>query len=112
MEAPLVSELLEIIYRDGTSAVFSQPRLTVNLAGFLAHRQETAADDAYWLTETIGRSLLGRGNSGQAVPMHEFIKATHSVLERFDALAGLQYAARYRIVTNIREKSGRPRLKK
>lgn len=111
-EAPLLGELLEIIYQDGSSVAFSQPRLTVNLAAFLAHRRDTAANDAYWLSETIGRTLLGRGNSGQAVPMHEFIKIVHAVLERFDALAGLQYAARYRIVTNVRKDTGRPRLKK
>lgn len=110
-ESPLTNELLEVIYPDGTSASFSPPRLIVNLASYLAHRQTAAADDAYWLTETIGQTLLRRGNSGQAVPMHEFIKTVHSILERFDALAGLQYAARHRIVTNIR-KTGRPRLKK
>lgn len=112
LEAPLLSELLEVISPDGNSTPFSQPRLTVNLAGFLAHRQDTAANDAYWLSETIGRTLLERGNSGQAVPMHEFTKTVHAILERFDALAGLQYAARYRIVTNVRKDTGRPRLKK
>jgi transcriptional repressor NrdR len=111
-ETPLISELLEVIYANGDSAAFSTPRLTVSLAGFLAHRRETAADDAYWLSKTIGQTFLQRGNSGQAIPMHEFIKTVHSVLERFDALAGLQYAARYRIVTNIRKDTGRPRLKK
>lgn len=111
-EAPLTSELLEVIYVNGDSVSYSQPHLVVNLAGFLGHRQATAADDAYWLSETIGRTLLQRGNSGQAIPIHEFVKTVHSVVERFDALAGLQYAARYRIVTNIRKDTGRPRLNK
>lgn len=111
-ETPLISDLLEIISIEGDSVPFSAPRLIVNLAGILTHRPATAADDAYWLTDTVARILLARGNSGQAIPIHEFIKTVHTVLERFDALAGLQYAAKYRIVTNVRKDTGRPRIKK
>lgn len=111
-ETPLASELLEVIDVDGSSKPFSLPRLTVSLASLLAHRLETAPDDAYWLSETIYQTLVKRGNGGEAVPMHEFLRTAHQVVERFDALAGLQYAAKHRIITNIREKPGRPRLKK
>ena len=110
-EAPLANELLEVVYADGTSAPFSLPRLSINLFAFLAHHQERAADDAYWLSETIYRSLVKRGNSGQAIPVHELLRAIHEVLNRFDALAGLQFATKYRLVTNISKKPGRPRLK-
>lgn len=110
-EAPLANELLEVVYANGTSTAFSQPRLSINLYGFLAHHQEKAADEAYWLSETVYQSLVKRGNSGQAVPVHELLGATHEVLERFDALAGLQYATKYRLVTNISKRPGRPRLK-
>lgn len=88
------------------------PQLTVNLAGFLAHRTESVADDAYWLSETVYQALIKRGNGGEAVPMHELLNTVHQTLERFDALAGLQYAAKYRIITNIRKDTGRPRIKK
>ena len=109
-ETPLPSELLAVVYIDGSNVPFSLPRLSINLYSFLAHRPENAADEAYWLSETIYQSLIKRGNSGQAVPVHELVHAVHRVLERFDALAGLQYAAKYRIVTNTK-KTGRPRLK-
>lgn len=111
-ETPLASELLEVIRNDGTSTAFSIPRLTVNIAGFLSHRKGSVADDAYWLSETIYQTLIKRGNGGEAVPIHELLNTAHQTIERFDALAGLQYAAKYRIVTNIRKNTGRPRIKK
>lgn len=110
-EAPLADELLEIVYSDGTAARFSLPRLSINLHRFLTHHEEKAADEAYWLSETIYQALIKRGNSGQALPVHELLRAVHKVLERFDALAGLQYAAKYRLVTPVSKKPGRPRLK-
>ena len=111
-EAPLVGDALQIIYTDGSSEPFSLPRLTVSFAGLLTHHQEKAADEGYWLSQTVYQLLIERGNSGQAIPLHEFVTTAHKVLERFDALAGLQYAAKQRLITNTRKNPGRPRLRK
>lgn len=111
-EAPIASESLSIIYKDGDSVPFSLPRLTVSIASLLTHHQEKAPDEAYWLSETVYQLFMQRGNGGQAVTQHEFLSTVYEVLNRFDALAGLQYAAKYKIVTNIRRETGRPRLKK
>lgn len=110
-EAPVVGDALQIIYADGSTESFSLPRLTVNFAGVLAHHSEKAADESYWLAETVYQLLIERGNSGQAIPLHEFVTTAHKVLERFDALAGLQYAAKHRLVTNTRKSPGRPRFR-
>lgn len=112
LETPLTGESLHLIYKDGSSVPFSLPRLTVSLSSLLTHHHDKAPDEAHWLSETIYQTFIKRGNGGQAVPMHEFLVIVHEVLGRFDALAGLQYAAKYRIVTNIRKETGRPRLKK
>lgn len=109
-EAPLVGDALEIIYGDGSSESFSLPRLTVSFAGLLTHHKEKAADEGYWLSQTVYQILIERGNGGQAIPLHEFVTTAHKVLERFDALAGLQYAAQHGLVTNTRKSPGRPRL--
>ena len=110
-EAPLVGEALQIIYADGSSAPLSLPRLTVSLTGLLSHRGKKAADEGYWLSQTVYQLLIERGNGGQAIPLHEFVTTAHKVLERFDALAGLQYAAKYGLIKNTRKSPGRPRLK-
>lgn len=110
-EAPLTGDSLEIIYADGSTKPFSLPRLSLSLAGTLLHQKDSAADNAYWLGETVYQLFMKRGNGNQAIPIHECIATTHEVLERFDALAGLQYATRHQLITNTRKTPGRPRLK-
>ena len=87
----------------------SMPRLTVTLAGYLTHHGEDAADDAAWLATTIVHTLWA--NRQTSTTRQEFTSTVHTVLERYDAAAGLRYATEHNLIkTTAAPRRGRPRI--
>jgi hypothetical protein len=85
------------------------PRLIVTLASFLSHHGDEAADDAAWLATTIVHTLWA--NRQTSITRHEFSSTVHSVLERYDAAAGLRYATEHNLIkTTATPRRGRPRI--
>lgn len=102
-----VTDRLSVEASDGKKSSFSLPRLTVSLAGVMA-RHEHAADDAYWLAQTVAEQLYCMPVNLVSVSIISEI--AYAVLDRYDGTAAIQYGAQHGIVTaTSRRRTTRPR---
>lgn len=108
METVDITDQLSVASRDGRKSPFSLPRLTISLSNAMPHR-ENAADDAYWLAQTVAEQLYKMAT--QLVDASVVSEIAYAVLDHYDGTAAIQYGARHGIVTatprrrNIRRKT-------
>ena len=87
----------------GTQRPFRLGKIALSIAKSFQHDQQAAAYDSYELAQTIQTYLVVHYH--QPTPA-DISQATHTVLQRYDPVAALQYAARHGLVTSRRR--GRP----
>ncbi len=85
---------------------FSLGKLTISIYKALPVHEE-AADKSYELARTVEMQLLRKYDLRVPITKSAIAYETHSILKRFDAVAGLQYAAQHQLITSIRRR-GRP----
>lgn len=91
-------------------ANFSLPRLMLSTSACLMHRPyPSAADEAYWLSQTIAQQI--QASATDTIASQSLAEITYHALSNFDATAGIQYGARHGLVVNTAQRPprGRPR---
>lgn len=94
----------------GDMSDFSLPRLLLSIHQALTHRRHpAAADEAYWLAQTVAQSI--QATATDIIDAPALAEGTLATLSNFDATAGLQYGARHGLIKNTAQKPrrGRPR---
>ena len=92
---------------DRQDTTFNSGRLLLSVAAAFTHTPETIKLDALHLIRTIETELLVSMKSGQLLSTDLIVNTAYGVLKRYDELAGLQYAAQHKRITNLRRR-GRP----
>lgn len=95
METVDITDQLSVTSPAGQKSPFSIHRLTVSLAAVMAHRND-AADDAYWLAQTVAEQLYRMETS--SLDSAVVAEIAYTVLDRYDGTAAIQYGARHGIV--------------
>lgn len=103
-EAPSLSDNMAVHISPNKSAPFNTGRLVLSIAEAFPHAPDTAKEHSFALAKTVEDIL---STEAKLITPEEITAITHTVLKRFDELAGLQYAARHQLITSIR-KRGRP----
>lgn len=89
---------------------YSRARLTGSLVRSFAHiRDDSVYSTADALADTVERELIKSSYYG-SLSRDDLAAITHGILIRYDAVAGLQYAAHAGLVTNVKRR-GRPSIK-
>lgn len=96
METVDITDQLLVESPSGPKTSFSVPRLTVSLTSVMTHRGN-AADDAYWLAQTVAEQLYRMATD--LVSSSVISEIAYTVLDRYDGTAAIQYGARHGIVT-------------
>ena len=102
-----ITDQLSVEYPASQKTPFSIPRLTIDIANVMAHR-DNAADDAYWLAQTVAEQIYRV--STHSISAKVISEVTYAVLDRYDGTAAIQYGARHGIITApSRRRTTRPR---
>lgn len=105
-EKPAIS--LVVISQDGKKNNFSIGKLILSIARSFNHDDRLAASYSYDLANTIQDKLTLLQNEHTISPQY-IAKITYSILQNFDQIAALQYAAQHNLITPQRKKRrGRP----
>ena len=100
-------EQTEVYGKSRHKALFSLSKLTLSIAAAFPHDLDTAQRHSLSLAQTVEQLLL---RDVQQPSADDICAITHQVLQRFDALAALQYAARHELITPTRRR-GRPSVR-
>ena len=89
--------------QDGSTSPFNLGKLIISISRSFQHNEHAAAYDSYFLAQTVQERIIGQGKllSAQVIA-----QATHVVLQRYDPVAAIQYAAQHHLITSRRR--GRP----
>jgi hypothetical protein len=87
---------LQVLTETTSPAAFSFPKLMISLYEPLSHREQ-AADEAFHLATTVAQqaSLEALGNR---IKLETLKGIAYDVLCRYEAVAGLQYGLRHRVI--------------
>ena len=97
-----------IYHGDRETTPFSLSKLTLSIAAALAHSPKSRELHSLSLAQTVEQLLL---REVREPSVGDIIAITHQVLNRFDAVAGLQYAAQHGIISPTRTRRGRPSIR-
>lgn len=103
-ETPSLTDNMAVHIAPKKHTPFNIGRLTLSIAAAFTHAPHTAKEHSFALAKTVETILT---TEVKLITPEEIAAITHTVLKRFDELAGLQYAARHQLVTAVR-KRGRP----
>lgn len=93
-----------VLRHDGSQQPFNLGRLTISISRSFQHNQQAGQNDSYHLAQTVEQQLIMQ----VVQPSTDDITAiTHAVLQRFDPVAAVQYAAQHDLLTSQRRR-GRP----
>ena len=105
-EKPVID--LIVISQNGKKNNFSIGKLMLSIARSFNHDDRLAASYSYDLANTIQDKLTLLQNEHTISPQY-IAKITYSILQNFDQIAALQYAAQHNLITPQRKKRrGRP----
>ena len=86
---------IQITDDEGSTKPFNLGRLVISIANAFAHDPSQGREQAWWLAQTVETTLA----TEHPHPTSEEVAAVvHQVLERYDRLAAMQYAAKHRLV--------------
>lgn len=105
-ERPSLADNKPLGLPDGGKDTFNLGRLILSISAAFSHDRHAAQYESLWLAQTVEDSL---SVSEAPLTPEAISQTTHEVLERFDALAAVQYAARHHLITTVK-KRGRPTL--
>lgn len=86
---------------------FSLARLTLSLLEVLDYAGQTA-DDAYWLAQTVQTKVIKTVRPNQLLTSERIAEICHDVLQKYNQVAALAYAARHNLPVRPRRRPGRP----
>ncbi len=105
-ERPTLRDNRLVRLNNGSSEPFNPGKLLLSIAASFSHDKKAATYDSWWLTETVEEILATEVKN---ITSDDIAAVAHAVLDRYDKLAGIQYAAQQQLVTSVR-KRGRPSL--
>lgn len=103
-EQPTINDI-KVFNKDNQTSNFNIGKLTISIAKSFQHNPHAADFYSYDLALTIQNKLLGHLENLSA---NLIATITHEVLQRFDQIAALQYAAQHNLITSQRHHRGRP----
>ena len=80
------------VYHGRHHTPFNIGQLTISIAAAFQHRPEHGKQQAYWLARSVETWLA---TEHQHITTDDVEAATHQILQRYDNLAALQYAAQH-----------------
>lgn len=106
-ERPALHEEVQVINTRQEKSFFNTGRLYTDIVSCFEHASESRHDDTFWIARTIEDAVSTAGKL--AITTSELKNITYEVLTKFDPLAGVQYAARHHLVTELRKTRTRRR---
>lgn len=106
-ERPALAENKPIALVGGNTDIFNLGRLILSIAASFHHNEQAAKYDSLWLAQTVEEEL---SMDQDTLTPARIATTTYKTLRRFDELAGIQYAAKHRLISSVR-RPGRPSLK-
>jgi transcriptional repressor NrdR len=109
LERPSLTEGTQVHYVDGSVEPFNLGQLIISINQAFSHQPHEGIKYALWLAQTVETTL---STQHRGVLSAEDIEAvTHNVLEKFDKMAAIQYAAKQQLIVSASTKRrGRPSL--
>lgn len=104
IERPSLAENKSVSLSDGSTEAFNIGKLIISISSAFSHASEKAQYESLWLAQTVEDIL---STEYALITPEDITAVTHQTLKRFDPLAAMQYAARYRLITSTRRR-GRP----
>lgn len=103
-ERPSLADNKKITTSDNKFTTFNLGRLIISIAASFTHNPMDGKENALWLAQSIESILLldTRPLTSQVIS-----QTTYDVLKRYDELAAMQYAAKHRLISSVRQR-GRP----
>ena len=92
-----------VLTHDGSTTPFNLGKLIISISRSFQHDEHAAAYDSYFLAQTVQERIIGQSKKLSA---QVIAQATHVVLQRYDPVAAIQYAAQHHLITSRRR--GRP----
>ncbi len=92
-----------VLTHDGSTTPFNLGKLIISISRSFQHNKHTAAHDSYFLAQTAQEQII---KQGKPLSTQIIAQITHMILQRYDPVAALQYAAQHRLITSRRR--GRP----
>jgi len=108
LEAPSLTDTLEVYSLNGGKQYFNSGRLIISIAAAFTHRPDEGKMDALWLSRQVETFLATQKRT--SVSAEDLAAVVHATLRRYDEIAAMQYAVRHKLVTSIRKRRGRPSL--
>ncbi len=106
-ERPSLIDNKLVTLTNGKTEQFNLGKLVISISKAFSHSQDESKYDSLWLAQSVEDIL----STEVSVLTPEDIGAvTHTVLRRYDELAAIQYAAQHQLISQTRQKRGRPSL--
>lgn len=106
-ERPALHEEVQVINTQQKKSFFNAGRLYTDIVSCFEHTGGSRHDDAFWIARTVEDAV---GTAGKPLLTTQDLKqVTYEALTQFDPLAGVQYAARHHLVTELRKTRTRRR---
>lgn len=103
-EKPVIS--FTITSGKNTKTNFTIGKLIISIARSFQHDKHAADFYSHELATTVQEKLLLQGQ--HAISTQDIAQATYSILQNFDQMAALQYAAQHNLIASRQKKRGRP----
>lgn len=97
----------KVLTQNGKKVPFSKSKLCLSIANALEHDKAIRQYHSLDLAQTVEQLLLVEVREPSVA---DIAAMTHQVLKRLDELAALQYAAKHRLLVNIKRR-GRPSIR-
>lgn len=86
---------------------FSAARLTLSLLEVLDYATQSS-DDAYWLAQTVQTKIIETIRPKQRLTTEHIAEICFEILEKYNQVAALAYAARHNLPVRPKRRPGRP----
>lgn len=108
IERPSLAENTPVYLESGKSKAFNLGKLIISIARAFSHDPKAGEYQSLWLAQTVENTL---SSQHKVITPDDIAAITHQVLQRFDELAAVQYAARHQLIVSTKRRPGRPSLR-
>ena len=98
------AEAVSIRDEQGNSTPFNIGKLVISIGNCFQHDKNIADRYSYDLAITVREKIMHLTTPS----INDIAATTHSVLQRFDQIAAVQYAAQHNLIVSGRRRRGRP----
>jgi transcriptional repressor NrdR len=95
-----------IVSSSSQTETFNLGRLIISISKAFQHSPEAARKDSLWLAQTVEETLLTQNPQAST---DDIAAVTHQILQNYDQLAAVQYAAQHQLISSTKRRPGRPR---